>query len=107
MAEGHFKLNSTSALAIKGILFNEELAKVIALLLNCKLMVISVCNIAGFALKTSSSLKFAQKFLYPERNFVFINNSLRFAAVLKTFLFFAVFAFFNFSHTHIQHVIWC
>ena len=60
------KLNPTSSFTVKGLLPDEQLAKAIAWLLNCKFSVISVTGIAGVALIPSSSLCFASRSLKPE-----------------------------------------
>ena len=77
------KLNPTSSITVKGSLPDEELAKAIAWLLNSKLSVISVIDIAGSALIPSSSHSFASGSLKPEINFIFTNSSSVLAAVLS------------------------
>ena len=54
-----WKLNPTSSFTVKGLLPDEDLAKAIAWLLNCKLSVFLVIDIVGFVLKLPSSLNFA------------------------------------------------
>ena len=76
------KLKPTSAFTVKGLLSDEELAKSIACLLNCKPSVILVTDIARFTVLPSSSLSFASGSLKPEINFIFTNSFLGLAAVL-------------------------
>ena len=77
------KLYPTSSFTVKGSLHYEELANIIAWVLNCKLLVISVSDLAGFALIPSSSLTYASGSLKPEINFTSFNCSLGLAAVLS------------------------
>ena len=77
------RLHPPSVFTEKGLLPDEELSKAIAWLLNCKLSVISVIDIVGFALIPSGSLSFASGSLKPEINFIFTNSSSGLAGVLS------------------------
>ena len=67
------KLNPTSSFKLKTFY----------LMKNCKLSVIPVTGIAGFALIPSCSLCFASGSLKPEINFMFTNSSSGLAAVFS------------------------
>ena len=77
------KLNTTFSFTVKAFLPDEELEEAIAWRLNCKLSVIWVTDLAGFALIPSSSLSFASGFLKLEINYIFTNSSSGLAAVLS------------------------
>ena len=78
------KLYPTSSFTVQGLLLYEELANIIAWVLNCKLLVISVTDFAVFALIPSSSLSYASGSLKPEINFTSFNCFSGLTAVLST-----------------------